>query len=113
MDSLFGDISVAKQSALFGDLTFAGCFEAFWKSGPWRKIGKSEARTGFLKTVTTMQDWIDIQQARDNYRQFLQDNPWCSPVFGERWFRPKKDGPYWRKFVTVESKHGSFERFVK
>ena len=77
-------------------------FDAFWLSGSWRKLGKESARTRFLASVKTEQDWIDIQAARDAYNAYCMVNRrWYSPVHGAVWFGTRKG---WRDWIPDEER---------
>ena len=77
-------------------------FDAFWMSGPWRRIGKESARTRFLASVKTEQDWTDIQAARDAYNGYCyQNRKWYSPQMGSVWFGTRKG---WRDWIPDEER---------
>lgn len=48
-------------------------FEALWKRYP-RREGRKQAQKHFKATVKTMKDWLDIQNALDNYLKQLAKN---------------------------------------
>ncbi len=71
-------------------------FDTLWLSGAWRKTGKEEARTRFLKTVRTESDWANIQAARDAYNAYCVENKnWYTPVMGSTWFGKLKGWTAW------------------
>ena len=71
-------------------------FDAFWLSGPWRKVGKAEARMRFEASVKTDEDWADIQAARDAYALYCRENRWYTAQLGSVWFGRRKG---WRDWI--------------
>ena len=88
-------------------------FDAFWLSGPWRKLGKKEAYKHFRKTVKTEEDFQRITLARDNYAKDLKENP-RQLLHGSTFFNN------WEDYATLApavdrlngEKHGKYAAFV-
>lgn len=67
-------------------------FEALWAKYP-RREGRKEAEKHFKASVVTLEDWLDIQNALDNYIAKLRDEN-TEPKFfkmGSTWFNNWKD----------------------
>lgn len=60
-------------------------FDALWKKYP-NKDGRKDALRHFNASVKTEQDWLDIQDALENYLGHLRIEKWKSAKNGSTWF---------------------------
>lgn len=71
-------------------------FEEIWEKYPM-KDGKKSAQKSFQRSVRTTADWIQINQALDNYLAHLRNNDCKKPKNGSTWFNGWQDWINWKE----------------